>query len=243
VTPELSIVETSPGGASAVACVGVGFDYPDGTRALDGVDLEIMAGERVALAGPNGSGKSTLARHWNGLLRPARGRVIVDGRPSDGRRVSELARTVGMAFQDPGSQLFATSCRDEVAFGARNVGLRGAALEAAVQEALAAVGLLELADVNPYDLGWARRKLLTIGSVLAMHTPVVVLDEPTPGQDAFGLAQLRAIVAKLAAEGRTVVAITHDRTFMQASFERVVVLEAGRVVADGPPGEVLPGPR
>jgi energy-coupling factor transport system ATP-binding protein len=216
-----------------IRCEALSFAYPDGTPALSGVDLEIRAGERVAITGRNGSGKSTLIRHWNGLLRPTFGRVSIDGRPTNGRRVAELARTVGLAFQDPGAQLFSRTCRDEVAFGARNVGLRGGDLESAVGGALAAVGLEPRANENPYDLGLARRKLLAIASVLAMGTPVLVLDEPTPGQDADGRARLAGIVANLASEGRTVVAVTHDRDFIAAAFERVVVLDAGRVVADG----------
>jgi energy-coupling factor transporter ATP-binding protein EcfA2 len=216
-----------------IRCEGLSFAFPDGTTALNGLDLEIGAGERVAITGRNGSGKSTLVRHWNGLLRPTAGRVLVDGLPTEGRRVAHLARTVGISFQDPGSQLFARTCRDEVAFGARNVGLRGAALDSAVEAALAAVGLIDRAGENPYDLGLARRKLLAIASVLAMGTPVVVLDEPTPGQDPDGHARLREIVANLASEGRTVVAISHDRGFIADAFERVVVLDAGRVIADG----------
>lgn len=216
-----------------IRCEGLTFSYPDGTTALTGLDLEIGAGERVAITGSNGSGKSTLVRHWTGLLRPTAGQVLVDDRPTEGRRVADLARTVGISFQDPGSQLFARTCRDQVAFGARNVGLRGAALDSAVDAALAAVGLADRARENPYDLGLARRKLLAIASVLAMGTPVVVLDEPTPGQDAKGHAQLRQIVANLASEGRTVVAVSHDRGFIADAFERVVVLDAGRVIADG----------
>lgn len=216
-----------------IRCEGVTFTYPDGSTALTGLDLEIGAGERVAITGRNGSGKSTLVRHWNGLLRPTAGQLLIDGRPTDGRRVADLARTVGISFQDPGSQLFARTCRDEVAFGARNVGLRGPALDSAVEAALAAVGLAERAGENPYDLGLARRKLLAIASVLAMGTPVVVLDEPTPGQDADGHARLREIVANLASERRTMVAISHDRGFIADAFERVVVLDEGRVIADG----------
>ena len=216
-----------------IRCEGVTFNYPDGTPGLTGLDLEIGAGERVAITGRNGSGKSTLVRHWNGLLRPTAGQVLIDGRPTEGRRVADLARTVGLSFQDPGSQLFSRTCRDEVAFGARNVGLRGAALDSAVDAALAAVGLQNRAGENPYDLGLARRKLLAIASVLAMGTSVVVLDEPTPGQDEDGHARLRKIVANLASEGRTVVAVSHDRGFIADAFERVVVLDAGRTVADG----------
>jgi energy-coupling factor transport system ATP-binding protein len=219
-----------------IRCEGVTFAYPDGTLALDGVDLEIKAGSRVAITGRNGSGKSTLIRHWNGLLRPRSGRVVVDGADTGRRRVSELARIVGMTFQDPDRQLFSSSCRREVEFGARNVGLRGRELDGAVEAALAAVGLEDRAAANPYDLGGSRRRLLALACVLAMRTPVVVLDEPTMGLDRVEIARVAGIFESLAAGGRTVVAISHDARFVAGSFERVVGLDAGRVVADGPAG-------
>ena len=222
-----------------IRCEGLVHVYPGGTRALDGVDLDIKAGERVAIVGQNGSGKSTLVLHWNGLLRPTEGRVLVDGAPAEGRRVAALARIVGIAFQDPDRQIFAGKVRTEVAFGARNVGLRDAALRAAVDAALAAVGLTEQADANPYDLGYSRRKLLALASILAMRTPVVVLDEPTTGQDARGVARVRELVASLAAEGRTVVTVSHDMRFVAETFERVVVMGAGRILLDGRPDEVF----
>lgn len=215
-----------------IRCEGLVFDYPDGTRALGGLDLSIDAGERVAIVGRNGSGKSTLVRHWNGLLQPTAGRVEVDGSPTGGRRVAHLARVVGLTFQDPDLQLFSRTCRSELDFGARNVGLRGSVLEAVVDEALAAVGLTERTATNPYDLGPSGRRLLAIASVLAMRTPVVVLDEPTMGLDTRQIGRVEAIVATLAAEGRTVVAISHDARFVAGSFERVVRLDDGRVIAD-----------
>lgn len=225
-----------------IRCEGLVHVYPGGTRALDGVDLEIRAGERVAIVGQNGSGKSTLVLHWNGLLRPTSGRVVIDGRPADGQRVAHLARTVGIAFQDPDRQIFAGRLRTEVAFGARNVGLRGAALQRAVDEALDVVGLRGDADANPYDLGSSRRKLLALASILAMGTPVVVLDEPTTGQDAAGVARIQGIVRSLTEAGRTVVTVSHDMRFVAETFERVVVMGAGRVLLDGPPGEAFAEP-
>ena len=216
-----------------IRCEGLVFDYPGGARALDRLDLSIERGERVAIVGANGSGKSTLVRHWNGLLRPSAGRVLVDGAPSAGRPVAELARIVGLGFQDPDAQLFARTCRREVEFGARNVGLRGAELALAVEAALGAVALTDAADANPGDLGPSRRRLLALASVLAMGTPVVVLDEPTMGLDGRQVARVQAVIAELGRTGRTVVAISHDARFVAASFERVVRLEAGRVVADG----------
>lgn len=213
----------------------VSFAYPDGTRALDGVSLRIEPGERVAIVGQNGSGKSTLVRHLNGLLRPSTGRVLLDGVDIRGVHVAGLARQVGLAFQNPDRQLFAARVSAEVSFGPRNLGLRGAALERRVAAALDAVGLSAEAATNPYDLGYSRRKLLSLASVLAMRTPILVLDEPTTGQDARGMERVRAVVAGAAGEGRTVIAISHDMRFVAECFDRVVVMRAGRVVLDGSP--------
>jgi energy-coupling factor transport system ATP-binding protein len=213
--------------------------YPSGTRALDAVDLAFRPGERVAIVGQNGSGKSTLARHFIGLLRPTEGEVLVGGASAAGRRVAELARTVGLVFQDPDRQIFAGRVRTEVAFGPRNAGLRGAELDAAVGGALEAVGLADQADANPYDLGYSRRKLLALASILAMGTPVVVLDEPTTGQDAPGVERVRRVVEAVSAAGRTVIAISHDMRFVAEAFERIVVMRAGRISLDGPPADVF----
>jgi energy-coupling factor transport system ATP-binding protein len=215
------------------------FTYPDGTRALEGVDLAIGPGECVAIVGQNGSGKSTLVRHFNGLLRATEGIVRVDGSDVGSQHVAALARLVGIVFQDPDRQIFAGRVQAEVAFGAHNIGLSGPALDERVASALMAVGLSDHAADNPYDLGLSKRKLLAIASILAMQTPAIVLDEPTTGQDAAGLVRIRAIVADLAAEGRTVIAISHDMRFVAETFERVVVMRAGRVVLDGPPAEVF----
>jgi energy-coupling factor transport system ATP-binding protein len=210
--------------------------YRDGgVRALDGVSLRIAPGERVALIGQNGSGKTTLVRHLNGLLRPTEGRVLVGGRDAGEMTVAQLARRAGLVFQDPDRQVFSGSVRAEVEFGPRNVGFDGAELSSAVAEALELTGLSGEERTNPYDLGVSRRKLLALASVLAMRTPILVLDEPTTGQDARGTDRVRSIVERRAAEGRTVIAISHDMRFVAETFERVVVLRAGRVVLDAPP--------
>lgn len=218
---------------------GVGFAYPDGTRALDGVDLSFGAGETVAIVGQNGSGKSTMVRLLNGLLRPTEGRVTHDSQDIGALRVAALAARVGMVFQNPDRQIFAGKVRDEVAFGPRILGRTAAAAAEAAAAALNAVGLSDAIDLNPYDLGYSRRKLLAVASVLAMGTPVVVLDEPTTGQDARGIARVQQVVFDLAAEGRTVIAISHDMRFVAESFARVVVMGAGRVLLDGTPPEVF----
>jgi energy-coupling factor transport system ATP-binding protein len=219
------------------------FTYPSGVRALDGIDLEIRAGERLAIIGQNGSGKSTLVRHFVGLLRATSGEVRIGGQPVGRRHVAELARTVAIAFQNPDRQIFAARVRDEVAFGPRNLGLRGAALDERVASALVAVGLEGRSGANPYDLGYSRRKLLALASVLAMEAPMVVLDEPTTGQDARGVRLVEAIVAALSAAGTTVVVISHDMRFVAEAATRVVVMREGRIVDDGPPEAVFSEPR
>ena len=225
-----------------IAVESVVFVYPDGTRALDGVDLRVDPGERVAIVGQNGSGKSTLVRQLNGLLRPTEGRVLVGGEDAARFHVAQLAARVGLAFQNPDRQIFAGRVRAEVAFGPRNLGRSGAALDGSVDEALDAVGLTHVADHNPYDLGYSRRKLLAIASILAMGTPVVILDEPTTGQDAPGVARVRAIIERLSDEGRTVITISHDMRFVAETSRRVVVMRAGRIVLDGTPADVFAEP-
>jgi len=230
---------TAGAAASAIEVAGLVHVYPDGTRALEGVDLRVAVGEPVAIVGGNGSGKTTLVRHLNGLLRPTAGIVRIEGRDIAGARVARLAAVVGLAFQDPDQQIFAGRVRAEVAFGPRNLGMRGRDLDEAVADALAAVGLADAVDAIPYDLGYARRKLLAIASVLAMRTPIVILDEPTTGQDLRGATIVREIVRRLTAEGRTVLAISHDMRFVAETFARVVVMRGGRIVLDGTPAEVF----
>ena len=217
----------------------VGFVYPDGTRALDGVDLAIAAGELVAVVGQNGSGKSTMVRHLDGLLRPTDGRVLHDGADIADEKVAVLAARVGIVFQNPDRQIFAGKVRAEVEFGPKILGRTAAEAETAALAALEAVGLTGSIDANPYDLGYSSRKLLTLASILAMETPVVVLDEPTTGQDARGVARIQRVIADLSAAGRTVIAISHDMGFVAETFARVVVMGAGVVLLDGSPAEVF----
>jgi energy-coupling factor transporter ATP-binding protein EcfA2 len=216
---------------------GVSFEYPDGTPALDGIDLDLPAGTSLALVGPNGSGKSTLARHLDGLLRPTRGRLLVDGADAASRTVAQLARVVGLSFQRPDRQIFGRTVREEVEFGPRRLGRTEAEAEARVREAVAVVGLGEDLGLHPDDLGETRRRLLAIASVLAMDTSVVVLDEPTAGLDAGSRERYLALVDAERQRGAAVVTATHD--IGEAMRCQHAVLLAQRVVASGPPAEVL----
>jgi energy-coupling factor transport system ATP-binding protein len=220
---------------TTIALEGVTFVFPGPVRALDGVDLSILPGQVVALIGSNGSGKSTLLRHLDGLLRPTAGRVLVDGRDAATLRVADLARIVALGMAQPGDQVFGRTVLAEVAFGPRQLGRPGPDATEASMQALAMVGLAEAADVHPGDLGAARRKLLVIASTIVLDTPVVALDEPTAGLDARGREHARTALAGLRAQERTVVLAGHDLRFLAGVADRVVRLEGGRVVADGPP--------
>ena len=213
--------------------------YPTGVEAVRGVSLTIEPGEAVAILGQNGSGKTTLVKHLNGLLRPAEGRVLLDGAPTDDRPVAELARIVGFVFQNPDEQLFERSVGREVAFGPRNLGLPAAEVARLVAASLAAVGLEGEEATNPYDLDLSRRKLVALAGILAMDPAVLVLDEPTTGQDGDGVARVGRIVEAFRASGRSVVTITHDMEFAAMHFGRIVVLRAGQVVADEPPRAIF----
>ncbi|HEY7599727.1 MAG TPA: ABC transporter ATP-binding protein, partial [Candidatus Limnocylindrales bacterium] len=193
----------------------------------------------VAIVGQNGAGKTTLIKHLNGLLRPSAGRVLVGGSDIAGVPVSTLAGRIGFVFQRPEDQLFQRSVEREVAFGPRNLGSAEPNLGMVVEQALALVGLASERATNPFDLGPSLRKLVALASVLAMEPAVLVLDEPTSGQDAPGAARIGAIIDAWAAAGRTVVATTHDMELCARHFDRVVVLRSGRVLLEGPPAAVF----
>jgi energy-coupling factor transport system ATP-binding protein len=212
---------------------------PSGVEALQGVTLTIESGEAAAVIGENGAGKTTLVKHFNGLLRPTGGKVVVGEWDTRQYSVAKLASRVGYVFQNPDEQLFERTVIKEVSFGPHNLGRTDAEARAAATEALTAVGLQDRGGTHPYDLHLSQRKLLALAAVLAMRTPVIVLDEPTTGQDAAGLATIGRIVQQLKAERRTVVTITHDIDFAAEHFERIIVMAKGKVLAAGHTGDVF----
>jgi energy-coupling factor transport system ATP-binding protein len=217
----------------------VTFTYPSGVTALRDVSLAVSSGEAAAIIGQNGAGKSTLAKHLNGLLRPTEGRVRIGDWDTHDHTIAQLARRAGYVFQNPNDQLFERTVWAEVAFGPRNLGYGAAEIEKAVTRALRQVELETVAESHPYDLHPAQRKLVALAAVLAMDTPVLLFDEPTTGHDSHGVALVGKIVESLKKEGRTLLTISHDMEFCAEHFERVVVMEGGRVVADGPAATIL----
>ncbi len=193
----------------------------------------------VGIAGPNGSGKSTLARLMQGLLRPASGTVTVDGLDTARTPVRRLAAHAGYVAQNPNHQLFASTVAAEMAFGPRNLGLPAAEVDARVADAARRLGLEDVLDRHPYHLGRARRKLVTIASVLAMRTPVLILDEPSTAQDHRTSEIVGRLVRELRDAGTAVVCISHDVRLLADVADRLVVLDAGRTIADAAPRAVF----
>lgn len=207
------------------------FTYPSGVQALRGVSLDIRAGARVALLGQNGAGKTTLVKHLNGLLKPTRGSVQIGDWDTRTYSVAQLARRAGFVFQNPDDQLFKTRVWDEVAVGPTNLKLDG--IETRVANALHLCGLDALRDAHPYDLSPSQRRWVAIASVAAMQTPIVILDEPTTGQDAFGLARLEHLLDEWRAQNVTVVAVTHDVDFAVERFDELCLMADGQLLARG----------
>ena len=213
--------------------------YEGGTRALADVSLTIGAGEFIALIGQNGSGKTTLAKHLNGLLQAEAGAVRLDGTDLRTLPLEQVAREVGYVFQNPDHQLFAATVAEEVAFGPRNFGLAGDALAARVDETLAAVGLAGERDEDPFLLRKGERQRLAVATVLAMRPRVLILDEPTTGLDYPQVRTMLELLARLRAEGTTIVVITHSPWVVVEYAERALLMRGGRLVFDGALDELL----
>ena len=209
------------------------FSYPGGIEAIKGLSFRISQGEQVAIVGQNGAGKSTLVKHFNGLLKPTKGDVFVGGWNTKDYSVAKLSARVGYVFQNSDQQLFSSTVHDEVAFGPRNLGFEKERIEELIDDSLQLTMLKGQEETNPYDLSPTWRKLVAMASILSMDTPIIVLDEPTTGQDAVTVDQMASIVKTLRDRGKTVVTITHDIDFGAENFDRLIALGQGQILLDG----------
>ena len=215
------------------------YRYPDGHEALRGLSFSIEAGERVALIGPNGAGKSTLLLHLNGLLPdrpPATPAIRVDGLPLVEANLAEVRRRVGLLFQDPDDQLFCPTVREDVAFGPQQLGVREPELGARVRDSLAQVGLHGFEERLPHHLSRGEKRRVCLAGVLACDARLLVLDEPTSDLDPRGRRELMALLTRLP---MAQLVATHDLEFVVEICPRAIVLDGGRIVADGPTLELL----
>lgn len=219
---------------------GLVFAYPEGPVVLDGADLAVDPGRRLAVLGPNGGGKTTLFRLLLGLLAPAAGEVLLDGEPvrRTRRGLVRLRESAQLVLQDPDDQLFSADVAQDVSFGPLNLGLDGAEVDARVHDALAAVGIADLADRPTHRLSFGQRKRVAIAGALAVRPRVLVLDEPTAGLDPAGVEELVVVLEDLQRAGTAVVLSTHDVDLAHRWADDVAVVARGRV-RRGPAAEIL----
>ncbi|MEM1543095.1 MAG: ATP-binding cassette domain-containing protein [Candidatus Bathyarchaeia archaeon] len=215
------------------------FTYPNGVEALKGISLSISDGEFVAIMGQNGAGKTTLVKHFNGLLKPTKGRVLIDGVDTRHVSVATLSRKVGLVFQNPDHQLFSETVEDEVSFALKNFGFDEGAINERVEKVLNLLDLIQYRKVSPFMLSGGERKRVALASVLAWDPKILILDEPTIGQDSYQKERLRQFIVQLNQQGKTVIIVTHDIEFVVECEPRIILMKDGKVIADGDAREVL----
>jgi energy-coupling factor transport system ATP-binding protein len=217
----------------------VSFVHRTGVTALSDVSLTVGRGETIAIVGENGAGKTTLVRHANGLLKPTRGSVLVDGVDTRETTTATLSRKVGIAFQNPDHQLFSESVESEVSFALRNFGFAEDLVSKRLDWALNFFGLEQYRKSSPLVLSGGEKKRLTLACILAWDPEVVVLDEPTVGQDSLQKEKLAQIFKMLQSTGKTIIIVSHDVEFLWPIQPRLVVMSGGKVVADGETSKIM----
>lgn len=213
----------------------VSFSYPNGFEATQNVSSEFQLGEAVAIIGQNGAGKTTTVKLMNGLLRPSKGRVLIDGEETKTLTTAQMAKHVGYVFQNPDDQIFQESIEKEISFGPKKQKLDAAIVQQRVQEAAELCGLQDVMKEHPYNLPYSKRKFITIAAVIAMDPEVVILDEPTAGQDRESTELLGKLIKLLTQKNKTVITITHDMEFVIKEFQRVLVFAEKQLQKEGTP--------
>jgi len=218
------------------------FSYPNGVDALRGVSLTVQDGEFIAIMGQNGAGKTTLVKHFNGLLKPTRGSVLIDGVETRKVSVATLSRKVGLVFQNADHQLFSETVEDEIAFALKNFGLKENTVKKRVTWALNLLSLTQYRKTSPFMLSGGERKRVALASVLAWNPKILILDEPTIGQDYQQKEKLRQFILQMKTQRKTVIIVTHDVEFVAECNPRVLLMRDGKIVTDGEASKVLTNP-
>jgi energy-coupling factor transport system ATP-binding protein len=222
-----------------IQCQDLWHIYPGEVVALQQADLTINRGEIVGVIGQNGSGKTTLVKHFNGLLKPTRGKVLVNGKDTAPMRIQQLAASVGYVFQNPNHQLFAKTVEDELEFGPRNLGLANEEVIERREKAIEFFNLQSLRDQHPYRIGFPLRKLVGMASIYTMRPDVFILDEPTTGQDNITTRIVYRLIERLRDEGATIICVAHDMILLAEVVKRMVVLRNSLIIADTTPRDVF----
>jgi energy-coupling factor transporter ATP-binding protein EcfA2 len=219
---------------SIIQVKNLSFEYKQGLKVLKNINLNINKGEVIAIIGQNGSGKTTLVKHFNGLLRPIKGEVLINEKPTLEKTVAKLSHICGYVFQNPDDQIFNSVVEKEVAFGPSNMGIKGIELKVRVDEALRTVGLFKEKKKHPLDLDLNQKKLVAIASIIAMQPEIIILDEPTTGQDHAGLIRVETLINELRKK-HTVIIISHDMNLVARVVDRVIMMCNGKIIFDGSP--------
>jgi len=223
-----------------IEATGLSYTYPDGTKALDNVEFRAGEGEFVGLLASNGSGKTTLLKLACGMLKPTSGSIRLGGKDVSGYSKKELFRHIGMVFQNPADQLFASTLREDIAFGPTNMGLDKAEIDRRVDEALTSVGLEGLGGRPIHGLSFGQQKRACIAGLLAMGQKTLLLDEPTAGLDPMGEYRIMELLIRLNRDdGITMVMSTHNVDLVPLFIDRLYILSKGRVARHGTPTEVF----
>ena len=214
--------------------------YSDGTLALNEISLNFAKGDRIALLGTNGSGKTTLLNHLNGILKPTSGKIYFEDKPLeyDAKSLLSLRKRVGFVFQDPNDQLFASTVKQDVAFGPLNLGYAPDHVKKLVDDALKTVGMTEFTEKPPHFLSLGQKKRVALAGVLAMQPEVIIMDEPTANLDPRAISEILHLLLHLNKEnGITLLLATHDVDMVPMFANKMVILDKGRVASEGTPKE------
>jgi energy-coupling factor transporter ATP-binding protein EcfA2 len=216
---------------------GLGHRYETGLLALADVDLKVRRGEYLAIVGTNGAGKTTLTKHFNGILRPSSGVVLVEGEDIAPTPTPDLALSIGYCFQNPDHQIFAETVAAEIEFGLRCYGVAESERPGQVAAIMKAFELTEFADTNPLNLGKGQRQKVALASILVLEPKILVIDEPTTGLDWQECGQILDILDGFHRRGTTILVVTHDMRLVRERAKRVVAMSGGRIAYDGPSTE------
>jgi len=222
-----------------IKCENLTHVYDGEVLAVDNVNLGIKGGELIGVIGQNGSGKTTLVKHFNGLLKPTKGKVFVKGKETTNLRVQELSRNVGYVFQNPNHQLFAKTVQEELEFGPTNLGLEPEEIEERVNKAFEFFNLEKYRESHPYRISFPLRKLVGMASIYTMRPNVFILDEPTTGQDHTTTRIVYRLIERLRDEGSTVICVAHDMILLAEVVERMLVMRDSHLIADTDPKSVF----
>lgn len=225
---------------NAIEVINLTYTYPDGTKAIENINLTIKKGENIAILGPNGAGKSTLLHHFNGLMMPTSGKVYVLGIEVTKKNLEEIRQKVGLVFQDPDDQLFARTVSQDVAFGPTNLGLPKSEIDERVKWAIEVTELKGLENKAPQNLSTGQKKRAALAGVLAMKPEVIILDEPMANLDPRTASKILNLLLQLNQEfGLTLIIATHDVDLVPLFANQICILNKGQIVLQGPPEDVF----